>query len=320
MTFPTRPGVWLAAPPPAVAVEVASRRVTVAGLARTGAGWIVASHATELLPDDAVRPALTGTNIADPSAVARALGRALDRAGLRSARRAALIVPDSTARVSLITFEQVPSERADLEQLIRWQLRKSAPFPVEDARISLAEAHATDGATTLAAAAARREVIAEYEAVADAAGLHAGIVDLGSFNVINALISAGASVAADWLLVHLAPEATTLAIMRGDALMFYRHRLAGDQEPLGALIHQTAMYHEDRLGGTGFARVWLSGATLSLAEAGEVRRSVGERLGMPIEAVDIRRAVSIADGADASPSALDSLAAPVGVLLREQAA
>ena len=47
-------------------------------------------------------PALTGANIAKPAVVADALQRALDRAGLRSARRAALVVPDSVARVSLL--------------------------------------------------------------------------------------------------------------------------------------------------------------------------------------------------------------------------
>jgi Tfp pilus assembly PilM family ATPase len=56
----------------------------------------------------------------------------------------------------------------------------------------------------IAATVARRDVVAQYEAVATGAGLHAGIVDLASFNVMNAVIGAGAAPAADWLLVTLA--------------------------------------------------------------------------------------------------------------------
>ena len=51
---------WFAPPPPSVAIEIASRRVTVAELGRSGGTAVVSGYATEPLPDDAVTPALTG--------------------------------------------------------------------------------------------------------------------------------------------------------------------------------------------------------------------------------------------------------------------
>jgi len=45
---------------------------------------------------------------------------------------------------------------------------------------------------------------------------------------MNTVIGAGAAPDGDWLLVHLASEATSLAILRGRSLMFYRHRTAID--------------------------------------------------------------------------------------------
>src|SRR4029079_5611722 len=97
---------------------------------------VVSSYATEALPTDAVRPALTASNIGNGAAVVDALTRALDGAGLRSTRRAALVVPDSVGRVSLLNFDQLPAKSADLDQLIRWQLKKTTPFPIEDALVS----------------------------------------------------------------------------------------------------------------------------------------------------------------------------------------
>jgi Tfp pilus assembly PilM family ATPase len=319
MKPPVRSSRWLAAPPPTVAIEIASRRVTVAEVSRAG-GPVVSAFASEALPADAVAPALAGVNIAHPDLVTAALGRALEQAGLRSTRRAALSVPDSVARVSLISLDQVPARQSDLDQLVRWHLRKATPFPIDEAQISYFPANAEGAGATLAAVVARSDVIAEYEAVATALGVHTGIVDLASFNVMNAVIGAGGATTGDWLLVCLAAEATTLAILRGQDLLFYRHRAAVDEEPLSALVHQTAMYHEDRLGGGRFARVWLSGAALLGGASAAARREIADRLSVPAEAVDIRPAAGVADPAAATPDVLDALAAPVGVLLRDRKA
>jgi Tfp pilus assembly PilM family ATPase len=306
--------------PPSVAIEIASGRVTVAEVGRGGGGTAVTGYATETLAHEAVVPALTGVNIPAPDVVAAALRQALGRAGIRSVGRAALVVPDSVARVSLLHFEQLPGKASDLEQVIRWQLKKATPFPIDDAQVTSFQAHVAANGPTLAAVVARRDVIAQYEAVTNALGIHAGVVDLASFNVMNAVMSAGASSPGDWLVVTLAAEATTLAIMRGHDLMFYRHRAAVDEEPLSALVHQTAMYHEDRLGGTKFARVWLCGSSFMADGAEAARREIALRLGVPAETVDIRPAAGLTDRVSTPLDVLDALAAPVGVLLRERKA
>jgi hypothetical protein len=104
--------------------------------------------------------------------------------------------------------------------------------------------------------------------------------------------------------------------------MFYRHRAAVDEEPLSALVHQTAMYHEDRLGGSKFAKVWLCGAALAgnAGDADRAKREIGERLGVSADAVDVRRAAGLSDRIPPDADALDALAASVGVLLRERKA
>ncbi len=106
--------------------------------------------------------------------------------------------------------------------------------------------------------------------------------------------------------------------MRGEKLMFYRHRASLDEEPLSALVHQTAMYHEDRLGGTRFARVWLAGASLAGGAASQARRDISDRLGVPAESVDVRPAAGLPSQVAPQPDVLDALAAPIGVLLRER--
>ncbi|HXT71794.1 MAG TPA: pilus assembly protein PilM [Vicinamibacterales bacterium] len=309
---------WFAPTPPTIAVELASRRLTVVELGR-GASSPLVGYASEPLPPGALSPAPSGPNIQNPSAVLEALKRGLDRAGVRKSARVALVIPDNAARVSLLPFEQLPSKSADVDQLIRWKLKKSTPFPIEDAQIAWFVAHKSETGPMVAATVARRDVVAQYESVATAAGLHAGIVDVASFNVMNAVIGAGGAPASDWLLVTLAPEATTLTIGRGSDLMFYRHRAAVEEEGLSALVHQTAMFHEDRLGGTKFSRVWLCGGGLGTG-ADDVRREIRDRLNVPVEVVDVRQASEMGSKINASTDVLDALAAPIGALLRDRKA
>jgi hypothetical protein len=196
-------------------------------------------------------------------------------------------------------------------------LRKATPFPIDDAQVTHFTASTQAAATIVAAVVARREVVSEYEQAAASAGIHAGLVDLASFNVMNAAIGSGLAPAEDWLLVHRLPEATTLAILRGKDLLFYRHRTTVDDEPLGALVHQTAMYHEDRLGGGGFTRVIVSGGS---ADVDAARDEIRSRFDVQVATLDIRSAAGLGDRIDASQDVLDALAAPVGILIREQAA
>src|SRR5438045_3683918 len=89
-------------PAPAVAVEIASNRISAASLESRGGQPVVAAHATEPLPAGALVPALTVANTHDRSRVLDALTRVLERVG--RPRRVALILPDVVAKVSLVKF------------------------------------------------------------------------------------------------------------------------------------------------------------------------------------------------------------------------
>ncbi len=301
---------FLKAQPPAIAVEFAADRVAIVSLDRGAAGAVVAAHGVERLPPGALVPQLNGRNVQDANGVGDALRRVRERAGVRGAR-AALVLPDAVARVSIVSFETVPASTADLEQLIRWQVRKSVPFPIDAAQVSWEQGTGNDFLVTVA----RRDVVEEYEAVCARAGLHAGVVDLATFNLVNTVLASGVP-DGDWMLVHLTAGDASIAIVRGGELIFFRNKATAEDEPVEDLVHQTAMYHEDRLGGGRFTRVVVCGAASASADA---RRNIEARFGVPVEPVDPRGAASLRDRIAASPDLLEALAAPVGVLVREVA-
>jgi len=218
-----------------------------------------------------------------------------------------------------VKFAQLPARAQDLDQLVRWQVRKSAPFAIDEAQVSYVAGRRADDGHEFIVSLARRETIEEYEGLCAEAGAHAGLVDLCTFNVINAVLAANGAPAADWLLVNLAPDYASIALMRGPDLLFFRSRAADADGTLADLVHQTAMYYEDRLSGAGFARVVLAGAaaTRQAAELDEMRRSLEERLGAAVETIDPRAAAALTDRITAAPALLDTLAPLVGLLLRD---
>jgi Tfp pilus assembly PilM family ATPase len=298
--------------------------VSAATIASRESGLSVTAHAVEPLPPDAVVPSLNAPNIVDPKAVGLVLRQVFDRMGVRP-KRVALAIPDSVAKVSLLRFEKVPQRRSDLDELIRWQVRKAAPFRIEDAQLSyMPSLKAPDGAAEFVVVMARKSIVREYEAACEAAGAQAGVVDLTTFNVINAAFASPHPPEGDWLLVHVAQEDATMAILRGDSLVFFRNRVADGEAGLADMVHQTAMYYEDRLNGSGFGRVVLTGggspASQGAQDADYLRRALENRLDTTVDSIDPRNAATLLDRIATTPELLDTLAPLVGLLARERAA
>jgi Tfp pilus assembly PilM family ATPase len=305
---------WLMTPPPDVAVEIDRAHVAAARVHWRGGRPVVAAHAVEPLPAGAVVPALVAPNMHDVGVVGQAVTRVLGQLGGRTAR-VALVVPDTVAKVSLLRLEKVPAKAADLREIVRWQVRKSAPFPVEQAVLSVSPGTpVAEGGREFIVALAREDVVRQYEQAVAMAGAHAGIVDLATFGVLNSVIAGGAT--GDWLLVHVAGTCVTLAVIRDQHVIFFRHRSEESEGTLADLIHQTAMYYEDRLQGTGISRVWLAGMA-SMPDADGVRRDLEARLGASVERVDPHGAASLVDRIDSTPELDDALAPLVGVLRRQ---
>jgi type IV pilus assembly protein PilM len=306
---------------PAVAVEITSSRVSAASVDWRGGQPAVSAHASEPLPDGALVASLTATNAQDRAAVVAALSRLFEQVG--RPRRIGLVIPDSVAKVSIVRFEQVPSRVQDLDQLVRWQVRKSAPFAIDEAQVSYVPGlHAEDGHEFIVTLA-KRGVIQEYEQLCADAGAHAGLVDLATLNVINAVLAGRGAPSGDWLLVNIAADYTSIALLRGPNLIFFRNRAADTDGTLADLVHQSAMYYEDRLKGAGFSRVILCGAAAAgphqMDDIDQLRRSLEDRLRTPVESVDPRTAAALTDRITAAPALLDALTPLVGLLLRDRA-
>ena len=274
---------WLASPPPDAALELAPDSVSGAVISARGCG----RHRAELR--------LRAAAGRRPGAVADAARTwSIDPPWWPRSKRSSIAsaaparwrwsCPTWSTRVSLVRFDQVPASRDDLDQLIRWQVKKSAPFPIEEASLTWTPgSQSIDGGHEFVVALARRDVIREYEAACESAGLHAGLVDLSTFSVVNCFLAGGRVPTGDWLVVHVRSDYTSIAIMRGGDVIFFRNKGEGEGDALADLVHQTTMYYQDRLSGQGFTRVLVGGTGRPGGDLEMARRGLEERLGVPVE-------------------------------------
>jgi hypothetical protein len=171
----------------------------------------VGSSSSGRLPEGALVPSACARNLQAPEEVGRAIREALGSLG-RGTAGVTLVLPHGVSRLAILDLPRghEPTEYA------RFRLGASLPYPVAEAVVDFLPLERN----RILAAAVRREVVAEYEAVAASAGIARGRVDLA---VLAAAAGAGA----------IAPSfpAATVCLVLGDAacsFLAYDHgRLLG---------------------------------------------------------------------------------------------
>ena len=103
---------------------------------RAGGEPVVAGYAVEPLPDGVVTPALNAVNVHDAAALAAAIKTALQKVVAAAAPRRAGAARHGRQGLADPVREGAGARSQDLDQLIRWQIRKAAPFRIEDAQVA----------------------------------------------------------------------------------------------------------------------------------------------------------------------------------------
>ncbi|MDQ7088538.1 MAG: pilus assembly protein PilM [Acidobacteriota bacterium] len=196
-----------------------------------------------------------------------AISEALTRAGAEGASRVSVALPDTVARAFVVDFQDLPSAPREVENLIRWRLKKSVPFPLEQARLSWVQlGRGDDSRAQLLVALAPDEGLSVIENLVRAIGLRVGLIDLSSFSTFNALRVDGQlddSRRGDTAVLSATPSYYSLIILRRGKLIFYRARSYHVQgayqgeESLRVVareLRSSLSYYEEHLLGEGLAR------------------------------------------------------------------
>lgn len=185
-------------------------------------GMTVENSAFVPLAPGVVKPSSGEPNIADPDALHHALTQAAQRTGLFG-KEVNLLIPDITARVFLVTLESLPKKAEDLAELLRFKVKKSVPFPIEEAALACEVQTLTSSHYEVILTVLNRSILREYENAVEALNVDAGFVTVEHFGVAQLLDRQ----TQEWggrstMLVRLTPRSMTTSIYHHRYLRFYR--------------------------------------------------------------------------------------------------
>jgi type IV pilus assembly protein PilM len=238
---------WLdATPHPPLAIEIGLDRVAAARWTRPGG---VDGYAVEVLHPGALVPSAVETNIVNALALKTAITNVCSTLRAKD-ESVALILPDPVIRVFVQHFDDFPRSKEEADPMLRWKLKKSVPFEVDETLISYMRQAPRDAGVDVVTALARLRIIREYESLAEDAGLHPGVVLSSSLAAI-ALVDERKPT----LLARVSGPSLTTAIVREGVLCGYRctelpargaeltpHMLLEDIYPVAAYYQDT--WHE----------------------------------------------------------------------------
>ena len=173
------------------------------------------------------------------------------------------LLQDRAALTFHVTLEHPAKSSADCLELIRFKLKKSVPFRIEDLTANIF--HSFRYARLFRAAhwtvVLNQQVLHQYEQfVQTTIGAECGLVDLATFNFMNlahGAIRDGGLSDQDVFYVNLGRDSISVAISQKQNLMFFRSRALDStsdrwQQALEE-IHPAMLYYVDKLGGQTLA-------------------------------------------------------------------
>jgi type IV pilus assembly protein PilM len=300
---------WLdATPHPPIAIEISSDQVAAARFLRTGA---VSGYFVEELPKGALNPSAIESNIANPSVVKAAVDRVCQSLDAKQ-EDAALLLPDPVIRVFVQRFDDFPRSTQEAIPMLRWKLKKSVPFEVDETLLSFARQAARGESVDIVTAIARLRIVKEYEGLLEGPGLRPGVVLSSMLAAISLLDDHKPT-----LLARVSGTSLTTAIVREGVLAGYRctdlPTHAGEVTPQMLLeeVYPLAAYYQDTWQ-EGIQAVMVAGLSNRLAD---FVRPLEEEFKCPVRSL---LSAAVAEGtvkADARPLAEHELDGLVGWML-----
>lgn len=240
---------WLnAMPHPSLVIEISSTHVAAAQWSKVG-GHLEA-HAVEPLPIGAVMASPVDANVIQPEAVRTALRKVLNRVPPRGAPMV-LLIPDPVVRVFILPFETLPRSADEALPLLRWRLKKSVPFDVDETVVSWMRQTGKEGALEVVTAVARQRIIREYEDLVEPLDAKSRVILSSTLATLPLLSDSGST-----LLVRMSGKTMTTAIVRDSNLSIYRStEMAGDPAALDVQamldeIFPAVAFYQDTWGGS----------------------------------------------------------------------
>ena len=252
---------------PGIACEISRQHFSVVRLDQRRSRQ-VDGFAVENIPQGLVEPSLTEPIVRSAEELAKIIKATLIKAGAGT-NRISLAIPDACARVAIHSFETLPSKREEKTELLKWKLKKTIPYDIDDSHLSFVEQKTEAGKTYVITANIHGEVLAQLEQIFESLGIQVGFITLSSFAAYELLARQHQDeIRKSVLFMRVRSSNISSLIVQQEAVVFYRHTDYNFESPMDLMvnwsadpyeeIHPCLMYYQDKLGAAGVDTIHLS--------------------------------------------------------------
>ena len=249
---------------PLVALEMDAREMVLVRLKRKGRGKpTLEAHEVRPMPEPREPLSMFRPSLAPAPAITGVIQEMFTKTGTKPGK-ISLVIPDNVAKISLLSLPERPPTRKQLEEILRFKLRRSVPFRMDDAIISYQVIPAEGKAVNVLVALMHRLVVEQFEAAVRAAGARPGLVDLCTPNLLNLCrkeLDELNRQGHDAALLNCAGPYFSLVIIRNGRIIFFRSKSlhgsgadgaeAPDAAVLARELNHSLAYYQEKLNGTG---------------------------------------------------------------------
>jgi Tfp pilus assembly PilM family ATPase len=294
---------------PKAALGLEKEFITALALQKEGRGQFgIRQAATIELPVGLLNPSFTEKNISSPREMLALIEDVCVRAGLQSQKRWSISLPGTTARTAILTLENEPASKAELEEILDWKAESSFGAPAGELRLAHEKISPDkDGKARYFATAVKLSVIDEYETMFETFGWQAGLILPRAVSEANWLIDKKAN--SDSLLISSQSDGFTALLIRGDEPIVVRNVTCTESETDDE-IYRLLMFYNDRLAssnGSFLEKVLVIGKNFNPSR---IREISAEALGQELV---VLRPEDVGLNIPVSNFSFDDLAAPAGL-------
>jgi len=205
---------WLdALPHPSIVLEIGADEIAGVRWSRNGQ---VENFAVTPLRSGVIVPSAVDPNVVDASAAGLAIAEICRRLDARD-EGVVLLLPDPVLRVFILQFEDFPRSAQEALPLLRWKIKKSIPFEIEETLLSYMRQPPRKDGVDVVVVLAKHSIVREYEALVEAAGLHPGVVQSSSMAAAALVVDPKPS-----LMARVSGNSLTTAVTCDGVLCAYR--------------------------------------------------------------------------------------------------
>lgn len=213
-----------------VGLEIASRGLSCALLGGTSQAPLLERVAFRPLATGVLRPSLRDPNVLDGEAFSRCLAE-VHSLLLHRGTRLSVTLPDGVGRVFLMDVEGRFKNRGEALDIIRWKLKKSMPFDVNECHLDYQQLKVRENNDlALLVAMASRSVIAQYEELMVVAGFSPARIDLNAFNICR-VFEKRLALLEECILVAHYEGSLTMVVIHDGVPEFFRLKDLGGTHP-----------------------------------------------------------------------------------------